>query len=186
MKRFLLWSFVLASFSACQNQGGQTTSTESKPDTTKAAPAEEIHYAYTVDHPADNWDRGSQKNVELVLNALKAWETGNMDESLKYFGDSVQLSADHFDAKLSKDSLGAMFKRGRSDIASVQIQMEDFESVISKDKSHEYVGLWYIQKWTDKKGKTDSVYHMDDLRIKDGKIIGLDEKTRHYPAPAKK
>ncbi len=34
--------------------------------------------------------------------------------------------------------------------------MEDWESVISKDKKEEWVTLWYSQKWEDMKGKTDS------------------------------
>jgi hypothetical protein len=60
--------------------------------------------------------------------------------------------------------------------------MEDWESVVSKDKSMEYVSLWYKQYFTDANGKADSIECMDDLRMKNGKIAMINEKIRHYPA----
>ena len=60
--------------------------------------------------------------------------------------------------------------------------MDDWESVISKDKSMEYVSLWYKEMWEDAKGKKDSLEQMDDLRMKNGKIIGLNEKSRKLSA----
>jgi hypothetical protein len=56
--------------------------------------------------------------------------------------------------------------------------MDDWESVISKDKKDEWVTLWYRQKWEDNKGKSDSSDIVNDLKMKDGKIIRLDEYTR--------
>jgi hypothetical protein len=64
---------------------------------------------------------------------------------------------------------------------NMSIIMDDFESVISKDRKNEYVSLWYKQKWQDAKGVWDSLSVMDDLKIKDGKIASIDEKIRHYP-----
>jgi hypothetical protein len=57
------------------------------------------------------------------------------------------------EAKLSRDSLKAFFTSSWKDLASMKINMHDFESVISKDKKDEYVTLWYVQTVTDKKGK---------------------------------
>ena len=64
--------------------------------------------------------------------------------------------------------------------------MDDWESVISKDKKIEYVSLWYKQIWTDEKGRVDSLECMDDLRMKNGKIVALNEKIRHYPTKKSK
>ncbi len=188
MKKMSLWLVMgLVLFMAsCQNQVKQPAANEASADSTKPAVQPNIQYAYTIGHPADNWDRGSQENVAIVLNALKAFETGNVDECLKAFADSVHWQGDYYDAKISKDSLTSMFKNSWKNLASIKIDMSDFESVISKDKKDEYVGLWYKQKWTDKKGKTDSIYHMDDVKIMNGKIVELDEKTRHFPVPKKK
>ena len=76
-----------------------------------------------------------------------------------------------------------MFKRDRAALKSIKIIMEDFESVKSRHKEDlGYVSLWYKQIWQDKKGKTDSLECMDDLKIENGKITLLNEKVRHYPA----
>lgn len=63
---------------------------------------------------------------------------------------------------------------------SMSIKMNDWESVISKDKKTEYVSLWYKEITTDRNGKVDSVECMDDMEIKNGKIVSLNEKQRHY------
>lgn len=63
--------------------------------------------------------------------------------------------------------------------------MNDYESVISKDKKDEWVTLWYKQITTDKKGKVDSISVVDDIKIENGKITVLDEKSRKFPVPKK-
>lgn len=158
---------------------------QSKPvesSATVATPQEEpVKYAYTIEHP-DNWERGSLKNVEVALNALKEFENGNIPASVQNFGDTVKLEMDKFEATLGRDSLQAMFTKERGALKAVKIDMEDWESVISKDKQTEYVSLWYKQTITDGSGKVDSVECMDDLRMKNGKIVLLNEKIRQYPA----
>ncbi|MDQ6889125.1 MAG: hypothetical protein M3Z56_02435 [Bacteroidota bacterium] len=56
--------------------------------------------------------------------------------------------------------------------------MQDWESVISKDKSEEWVTIWYRQKWEDMNGRKDSTDVVNDLKLKNGKIMRLDEYTR--------
>ena len=56
--------------------------------------------------------------------------------------------------------------------------MQDWESVISKDKNEEYVTLWYREYQEHKDGKKDSVDVINDIKMKDGKIIGLDQYSR--------
>jgi hypothetical protein len=46
--------------------------------------------------------------------------------------------------------------------------------------------VWSTQKWTDKKGKMDSIYLVDDILLRDGKILEVDEKQRQYPVPKMK
>ncbi len=60
----------------------------------------------------------------------------------------------------------------------MEVKMQDWESVISKDKKQEWVTLWYTQKWEDMKGKKDSADIINDINIKNGKIVRLDEYTR--------
>ncbi len=161
--------------SSCTNSTDKSTEKTNSADTAKPV------YAYSVKNP-DNWDIGSSKNTEVALNALKAFENNKIDESVSYFGDSVAWRADNFDVKLSKDSLKATFTALRNDIASIKVDMHDFESVISKDKKTEYVTIWYTETTTYKKGTTDSVALINDMKISNGKIIELDEYTRKLKA----
>lgn len=159
---------------------GCNNKTESKTDDSNAmsSSSEKIDYAYSPkNHEPDNWDRGDQKNVALVLNSLKAWADGNVDEAVKIFADTVAIAWDGFDGKVSKDTLRTWFKH--DDV--VQIKMDDYETVVSKDKKENWVSLWYTEVHTDKTGKVDSVYYMDDLKIDNGKIVILDQKSRKFP-----
>ncbi len=144
-----------------------------------AASSEKIDYAYLPsNHEPDYWERGDQKNIALVLSSLKGFETKNVEQALAPFADSVLWQVGGFDAKVSKDSLRSMFNSDMKNLASVKIVMNDYESVISKDKKLEYVSLWYKQITTDMKGKVDSVICMDDAKIEKGKIVELEEKVR--------
>ncbi|HVZ26518.1 MAG TPA: hypothetical protein VG842_10705 [Sediminibacterium sp.] len=170
---FTLGCLLLAA-TACKN------TPENKPATT-ASDSTQPHYAYTIEKP-DNWDKGNPKNIELSLNALKAFEENRIADCVGFFGDSVRWQSDYVDQKFSKDSLKSFLTMGRASMASMKVQMEDFESVISKDKKDEYVTLWYKQYITDKNGKMDSLGVINDLKLVNGKIVGLDEAIRHYPA----
>ncbi len=160
---------------SCSNPAGKETA---KADSAGAA---KPVYAYTIDKP-DNWETGSSQNTAVALSALKAFESNKIDECLTYFADTVRWRADYMDAKLSKDSLKSIFVKSWNDMTSTKVTMHDFESVISKDKKDAYVTLWYVQSTTDKKGKTDSMAVINDLKIVNGKITELDESMRHFPA----
>ncbi len=172
-----IYPFLIAAtaiLTSCSNETGTDSSkNESNIDTAK------IDYAYTIQHP-DSWEWGKRSNTQMVLKGLKAYENGNIEETVKDFADTVKLEFDGFEAKVGKDSLIALFKRLRSEAKSMTIKMEDFESVKSKDGKEEYVSLWYKQIWEDQKGKKDSVECMDDMRIENGKIALLNQKIRHF------
>jgi uncharacterized protein YcfL len=160
---------------------GCNTGTEKATVKTDSAGTAKSVYAYTIDKP-DNWEMGDTKNTAIALNALKAFETGKVDELLSYFADTVTWKADYMDAKLPKDSLRAILNAMWNETASMKVDMHDFESVVSKDKKDEYVTLWYKSIVKDKKGKTDSAEWVNDMKIVNGKIVALDEATRHFPA----
>ena len=175
----LTFFFLAALACSCNNM--QTPSKEATKDstttTTAAATATPMNYPYTIEHP-DNWETGSPANTMTCLSALRAWEDGKLDESLKYFGDSVRVQFDAMDKKMSNDSLKAMLAKFRNNYKTIKVKMYDWESVISKDKSEEWVTLWYAQMWETAKGVKDSADVIDDLQLKNGKIIRLSEYTR--------
>ena len=75
-----------------------------------------------------------------------------------------------------------VFSAQRPMYVDLAVTMYDYESVISADKKDEYVTLWYKQTWKDEKGKADSMNVVDDCKMKNGKMIELDEKVQRFPA----
>jgi hypothetical protein len=162
---------------------GEGTTTDSSKAGMESS--EDVTYPYTLDKPYKNWQTGSKKNTMIVLNMLKAWETKNITECASYFGDSVELYFDYYHKVMKHDSIPTMLERSLEDYTTVNLKMEDWESVISDDKKHEWVTVWYKQTWTDKKGKVDSLAIINDAKIVDGKIAIFDEKIRHFPTSKK-
>jgi hypothetical protein len=180
MKQKALLAFMVCALMACNSDDAKKEST-GEAQVRSAATREEpkMDYAYTIEHP-DQWEWGSRENTKMALQALKDFENGKIDDCLKAFGDSVVLRFDGMEGKFSRDSVRAMFTRTRSDIREMKIMMDDFESVKTKDGKDEWVSMWYKQKWQDKNNEWDSSFMMDDLKIKDGKIVVLDEKHRRF------
>ena len=181
MKQVLVILFTGICALSCNDKNTASTPTITD-STTTAAPPERLDYPYTLDHPYQDWQPGNQQHAVMVMKSLKAYENGNIEECIQGFGDSVTIMFDGYQARLSKDSLINMFVKSRCEVASVVIKMGDWESVISKDKKDEYVTLWYKKIETDKRGKTDSLSVIDDLKIVNGKIIELDQKIQHFSA----
>ena len=181
MKRILIIGGLLSLFATCNSD-----KTAPKETQVASASSEKLNYAYQpMYHEPDYWERGDQKNLVIVLQALKDFENGNIEEALKVFADSVGWASDYFDATVSKDSLRSMLTSFRKPLKSFKIDMDDYEAVTGKDKKAEWVSLWYKQTWTDQNGKTDSTFAMDDVKIVNGKVTYVDEKTRHYPTSKK-
>lgn len=178
MKRLLVFFFAAALF-AC-NSSETKTAEEVKPGETKVASLSVNDLPYAVKEWAD-WQPGNMEHAKMAMQSLKDFQEGNIEASLKYFADSIELRFDDVNGKFSKDSVLKMFTKFRSMSKTIDIQMDDFESVKSKDGKQEYVSLWYKQKWQDQRGNWDSVICMDDMKIVEGKIATLDEKTRRFP-----
>ena len=176
MKKIFVIFLGAIAFAACNSKS--STASESTTDSTgTASPTEKVDYPYTIDHP-DNWNIGSSANTLTALTALKAFEDGDVEKSVGQFGDSVHLQFDALDTTLSNDGLKAMFTSLRNGYKSINVKMSDWESVVSKDGKEEWVTMWYKQIWEDNKGKKDSADYINDIRLKNGKIIRLDEYTR--------
>ncbi|MBO9561716.1 MAG: hypothetical protein J7621_03045 [Niastella sp.] len=172
-----LTSLFLVAIACSCNNAEKNAKDETQEPPAAATAATAMNYPYTIKNP-DNWEIGSPANTMNVLKCLKAWEEGKVDESLQYFGDSVTVKFDGIDKTMSNDSLKAFFSAGRNSYKTVVVKMEDWESVVSKDKSEEWVTLWYTQTWETLKGVKDSVAVINDLKMKDGKIIRIDEYNR--------
>ena len=71
-------------------------------------------------------------------------------------------------------------------MTSLSKEFDSWMTTYYPDKKHTWVTLWYVEKWTDKKGKKDSLYYTDDVLLKNGKIMVYDEKKRRFPEPVVK
>jgi hypothetical protein len=147
-------------------------------DTTTVNNAE-LDYAYTKSSTS-NYNMGDPAQIQMVLTSLKAWENNNIDEAVQYFGDTVELYFDNYYAKLPKDSLKQFFTQTRGDFDSVKIVMHDWETVKSTNDNNEWVSLWYTEIIKPKNGKLDSLAMMDDIKVRDGKIVEINQYTRRF------
>ena len=175
MKKAYLLLFFPLLLAACQPKAASTAGT--------SAPAPK--YPYTIKNP-DNWDMDtSHANTMTALNCLKSFEQWDTVMAKKCFADTLEFN---YDGGKFKGPISSFFKMISAAIAGqkdIKIKMQDWESVVSKDKKEEWVTLWYIQKWTDTKGKADSISYIDDMAFKAGRIYKMDEYASHFP-PAKK
>jgi hypothetical protein len=180
MKKTLLLVLLSVAFLGCGNQPKQE---ESKTDST--AKKEPLVYPFTAKYSL-NWQPGDERNAVLALTSFKKYVDGDVKGAFDYFADSIEFIMDKFHFVGKKDSLVTMMIPMRAAIASMSVQPDTWITTYYPDKKDTWVTIWSTQKWTDKKGKTDSVYLVDDILIKDGKILEVDEKQREFPVPKMK
>ncbi len=174
MKKFLFLLITATIFLACNNDA--TNNTESVSGDT-ANNNQQVNLPYTVEKTPD-WERGDANNVAIAMNTLRAFEVNDLNALQQYLADTVEFYYDNMSFKGSRDSLIKFFTGFRNSINSMNVKMHDYESVKSKNRNEEWVGLWYTETVTDKKGKTDSSMVMDDIKIVNGKVAIIDSKMR--------
>jgi hypothetical protein len=146
---------------------------------------ETLNYPFTPKYSL-NWVPGDEKNAVLVLNSFKKYIDGDVKGAFAYFADSIEFIADKFHYAGKKDSLESIMTPMRAESRFMSLQPDAWITTYYPDKNDTWVTIWSTQKWTDKKGKMDSVYLVDDVLVKDGKIVQIDEKQRLFPEPPKK
>jgi hypothetical protein len=133
-----------------------------------------------------NWQPGDEKNAVIVLNSLKKYVDGDIKGCVAAFADTAEFVADKFRFRGSRDSLETVIAAMRGASAAISKNFDTWITVYYPDLDDTWVTLWYTEKMTDKKGKMDSIYYVDDVLLKNGKIILYDEKQRLFPEPVKK
>jgi hypothetical protein len=129
---------------------------------------------------AETWEMNTDsKNLLVAMNAVKAFENRDTAALKAFIGDSINLVVDGYEFKGLKADFIKSAQEEMNKYKSITIKMEDAESVINKDKSKQWVSLWYKQYWEDKDGKKDSVNYFNDIKIKDGKVVIWSEYVQH-------
>jgi hypothetical protein len=180
MKQFIVITCLAVAMASCNN----AETTKSGTDSTGAAntAATEVALPFKLDKPYKNWQIGSNENVAAAMGALKAFVDKDFTALGGLIGDSIETKFDYFQGTFSRDSALKMFTGQRALYNDLTINMYDYVSVISADKKDEWVTIWYKQSWKNEKGVADSLAIIDDCKMKNGKMIVLDEHIQHYPA----
>jgi hypothetical protein len=174
MKKILFVICVVA-FAACNNE--TKTTEQTKTDGTTAA---EVKLPFELNSPYANWSIGSNENVAVSMNALKAFIDKDFDALASTIGDTLRIDFDNYQATLSRDSAMSFFRNARAGYGDIKLSMDDYVSVISADKKSEWVTLWYKQISTDAKGVVDSMNYVNDIRLVNGKMVQLNEKGSRF------
>ena len=181
MKQILLAACAAFIFAGCNDSKKEETTASEPVAATTATTETKAPLAYTLEKPYRNWEIGSHQNVVTAMAALKAFADKDFAALEATIGDSMEVSFDYMNEKMAKDSAVRMFTKLRGTYGDIKVIMYDYVPVIAGDKSEEWVTLWYKQVWQDSKGKWDSAAVIDDCKMKNGKMILLDEKMQKYP-----
>lgn len=176
MKQFFAILCLAVALASCNNADNKT----SEPATTEDKSTTEVKLPFPLEMPYRNWAIGSTDNVVAGMNVMKAYVDKDDAALAAGMGDSIQLDFDLYQAKLSRDSALKFFAVDRARYIDLKITMYDYVSVVSGDKTQEWVTFWYKQSWKDANGVADSMNVVDDLRFEKGKVVELSEKVSHF------
>ena len=184
MKKIMLIPMTISMLIACNPN--QQQAKEEKPADSSAA-VQKMAVTYPFSHKYSiNWQPGDDKITLMVLETFKKYVDGDVAGAMENFGDTIELNFDYYHYRGPRDSVKAMFTAERANMATDIVEHDTWLGAYYPDYKATWVTMWYKEKWTDKKGKMDSAYHADDIMVKDGKILEIDGKMRHFPKPQKK
>jgi hypothetical protein len=181
MKNLLNCAIIMLTvFCAGCNSNSNTSSKESS-DTTNTVAAAETKLPYTKPKNKDWEINKDEQNTLIALNALKAIENKDYQAISNSTADSIRSEIDGLRFKGTKAQMMEENRKFFATLKNIKIVPHDWESVIDKNKSEEWVSVWYTQYWEDMKGKRDSLNVFNDIGFKDGKIIQWNEYIQHFP-----
>jgi hypothetical protein len=175
MKKILLPLLAAAFLFSCN--ANNTTAVKGAADSTATTKAEPLNLPFNVAKTPD-WEMGDPAHVATAMNTLKAFVDNDMTAIRQYLADSVEFYSDNISFKGTKDSLVKFFVTMRGKLDTIDINMQDYESVKSKARGEEWVSMWYVEADQAKNGTRDSSMVMDDIKIVNGKVAIIDSKGR--------
>lgn len=120
------------------------------------------------------------RTLEAALNAVKAFENNDTTALKGLIADSVHVYYEGGEFNGKRSEFLKAIKEEMDLRKNVQIEMEEWQSIIDKNKNEEWVSMWYKQKWEDANGDPDSLQVYNDVQLKYGKIIKWVDYSRHY------
>lgn len=83
----------------------------------------EVQLPIPLEKPYRGWQIGSTENVVAAMNALKAYIDSDFTAFAALTGDSIELSFDNFQAKLSRDSAMKFFAADRPKYKDLAVRL---------------------------------------------------------------
>jgi len=166
-----------AACNSASNNSGDNASTSDSTEKTST------NFPFTKEKGRDWEINKDDANTLIALNALKAIENKDYQAISNSTADSVKSDIDGLKFSGTKAQMMQANKDFFATLKNIKIVPHDWVSVINRDKSQEWVSVWYSQYWEDQKGKKDSLNVFNDIRLKNGKIIEWDEFIQHFPKP---
>ena len=168
MKRILIMASV-AVFASC-NSGTEKPKVESMGSGSDTAQVDNTTYPYTADY-SHNFEIGSTKNVQTLLQLYKDWDNNTLDNSKNSFADVDTMI--FYDGSMfagTRDSFLTVAKQIRTKMGTVVDSVHAWVPLRSKDKNEDWVLIWANEISTDASGKKTSNQLHEAWRFnKDGK-----------------
>jgi hypothetical protein len=185
MKQFLSLLAAAACLTACNNPS--TTATTTKTDSTApVAAARPTVYTVPAGVPYKvqygSWSLGDPQNVKMMLDMYKNWDDNKIDVVAAACADTFRLdNPNGYHVTLTKATILDSLKKWRNMSTSLSSDIIVALPLHSPDKNEDWVCIWCVNHWTDKKGKTDSSFSNDNWQIKMGKIAYMTSLEQHFP-----
>ncbi len=174
MKKIACFFMVATLFVACKNEEKKEEAKEASKEvkSTMAMPFKATYSSSFI--CSDN-----EKNAQMVLQSYKDWEDNKLSNASAYFGDTVtMIFPDGTNNHYSRDQFVKEAQVYRDSLASSKIEVIAYTNLHSTDKNTDWVGVWYKQTDTWKKGKIDSAFYQDDNMLTNGKIVYVSSKKQ--------
>ncbi len=173
----VLLAFAASITTACNNTSANSDNTSSENNNQKS------ELPYTKNNKYDWQFNPDQKNEAIVLNVFKAMENLDHETIGKHTADGIESNIDGIKFNGTREQIMQLNKDFFATLKTLKVVPQDWRSVINKDKSEEWVSVWFSQYWEDQQGKKDSVKVFNDIKLAKGKITVWNEYLQHFPKP---
>lgn len=178
---------AIAILTAC-NSGTHQSNTEAVTSSGSGPEKQEsLTYPFTASYSSD-FDIGSTKNVQTLLEVYQNWDNNVLDKALSSFAENDTIFfADGRMFAGSRDSLFAVAKKMREPLGMLVDSIHAWVPLRSKDKKEDWVVVWTRQISTDAQGKSTATELQETWRFdKNGKINLMYQYAQQPPKMPKK
>jgi hypothetical protein len=180
MTRSLLLAALLLFTASCNsNKTEPAEATTVAADTTASAPAPMKHEYATKAWYSSEFAIGDVNQGDIVVDLWKQFDDNTLDNALKYFADSVNMSfSDGTNFKGTKEGAVKMAKGLRGNFSSFKTTIAAIVPLKSTDKNENWVSIWGTE-YTTMKGKADSTDIQENWMFdKNGKVAYMHNYSR--------